>query len=91
MYAALTAGELVELEQLYEIDPWGPERVETLFGVLCSLTDACNRVKGTPERPIHYMPFVKALTKSERKPMSLEAAKNLFARVKKGFDRAKKG
>jgi hypothetical protein len=89
MYAALTAEELVELEQLYEIDPWGPERVETLFGVLCSLTDACNRAKGKAERPMYYMPFVKALTKDERKPMSLAAAKSLFARAKAGFERAK--
>lgn len=60
MYEALTAEELLEWEALYAIDPWGEERYETLHGVLCNLMDACHR-KGTPEPPLHYMPFVSAL------------------------------
>jgi hypothetical protein len=61
LYEALTAEELIEWEQVYAIDPWGPERDETLHGVLCSLTDSCHRAKGRPEAPLHYMPFIKSI------------------------------
>ena len=91
LYAALTAEELVEWERFYECDPWGPERNETLLGVLCSLTDACHRAKGQPEKPLHYMPFVSALHGGgKKKTMTLAQAKGLFARIKKGFERASK-
>lgn len=61
LYEALTAEELLEWEAAYAIDPWGDERRETLHGVLCNLIDACHRTKGSPEPPLHYMPFVKTL------------------------------
>lgn len=61
LYEALTAEELLEWEADYAVDPWGPERFETLHGVLCNLIDACHRAKGSPEPPLSYMPYVKAL------------------------------
>jgi hypothetical protein len=90
MYATMTAADLIEWEQFYECDPWGPERIESLFGMLCSLTDACHRAKGQAEKPIHYMPFVKALTKAPQKAMTLDQAKSLFRRAKQGFEAKKK-
>ena len=61
MYRELTAAELAELEILYAIDPWGPERADLANGILCSLTDACHRAKGNPQAPIKYMPYVDGL------------------------------
>lgn len=62
MYEDLTAEELIEWEIAYKVDPWGEERRETLHGVLCNLMDACHRTKGSPEPPLHYMPFMKAIS-----------------------------
>jgi len=63
MYADLTAEELVEHEEAFGIDPWGPGREEALHGILCNLVEACHRAKGRPEPALYYMPFAKALMK----------------------------
>lgn len=61
MYDALTAEELTDWEAGYAIDPWGEERADLRNGILCSLTDACHRDKGSPSPPVEYMPYVKDL------------------------------
>ena len=61
LYEELTAEELQEWEAYYGLDPWGPERADLSIGILCSLLDACNRTRGQPDRPIDYMPYVRAL------------------------------
>jgi len=73
LYAAMTTEELQEAEALYQIDPWGPERVDLSIGILCSLLDACHRTKGQPDRPIDYMPYVRALQNREPTEQSDEA------------------
>lgn len=61
MYEDMTAQDLVEWESLYAVSPWGEDRAEMLHGLLCSVIDACHRTKGTPEPPIAYMPYRRAL------------------------------
>lgn len=77
LYEELTAEELQEWEALYQIDPWGPERADLSIGILCSLLDACNRTKGQPDRPIDYMPYVRALQNNEPTQQSDEAMRKI--------------
>lgn len=73
LYEALTAKELLEWEILYGIDPWGEYRADLRNGLLCSLTDACHRSKGSPGKPLEYMPIVQQLT--ERPQQTEESMK----------------
>ncbi len=57
MYRNMTSADLAEWEADYIISPWDEERADLRNGILCSLLDACNRMKGQPEPPIHYMPY----------------------------------
>ena len=59
MYRAMSTTDLLEWEVDFAIGPWDEERADLRNGILCSLIDACNRVKGQPQPPIHYMPFTK--------------------------------
>ena len=55
----MTAEDLAEWEVLYGMDPWGPERADWAMGILCSLTDACHRMKGQVKGPAEYMLFLR--------------------------------
>jgi len=77
LYDRLTAEELQEWEALYQIDPWGPERADLRIGILCALLDACHRTKGQPDRPIDYMPYVRALRDNEPTEQSDEAMRTI--------------
>lgn len=77
MYADMTAEELVEWEEAYAVDPWGPERAEMLHGIMCSLIDACHRTKGRPGPPKAYMPFLKSIEQTT-KQMSVDDMKAIW-------------
>ena len=77
LYEELTPEELQEWEADYQINPWGPERADLSIGILCSLLDSCHRTKGQPDRPIDYMPYVRAL--QDAKPEQNEESMRLIA------------
>ncbi len=56
----LTARELAEFEELYRIDPWGPERGDLAAGIVASTIANVNRdpKRGEPFRPSDFMAFV---------------------------------
>ena len=64
-HAVMDSEALAEWEELAVIDPHGPERTDLAIGVLCSLLDACHRVKGRTARPVDYMPYLKVLVGPE--------------------------
>lgn len=81
MYADMTAAELIEREDEYIVDPWGPERADLSIGLLCSLTDACHRAKGDPLGPLDYMPYVRATQERDEPKQSAEEMKAIFDAV----------
>jgi len=84
MYADHSAEWLIEREDEYAVDPWGPERLDLAIGLLCSLTDACHRTKGDPLPPIDYMPHVRACEgEREEKRQTIEEQKQIFAELQK--------
>ena len=82
----MTAGELADWETYYTVDPFGERRADLRHGILCSLTDACHRAKGSPQPPRAYMPFAPGGQKGQ----SIEDQKAIFAAAKAAFDKASK-
>ncbi len=56
----LTARELAEFEELYRLDPWGPERGDLAAGIVASTIANVNRdpKRGEPFRPSDFMAYV---------------------------------
>jgi hypothetical protein len=87
LYSAMTAAELIEWEVMYGLDPWGEERADLRNGLLCSLTDACHRSKGTARSPIEYMPYVQNLREEKvPEPQVIENMKALWAEAVEAFN-----
>ena len=86
LYENIRAVDLAEIEECYAIDPWGEERADLRNGILCSLIDACNRVKGHAEPPAHYMPYSEV---GRPKQQSLESMKATWKLAVAGFNNPK--
>ncbi len=56
--APMLATDLAEWEELYRLDPWGPERSDLAMGLLCSLLDSCHRTRGQTPAPSEFMPYL---------------------------------
>jgi hypothetical protein len=49
----------VEFEELYRLDPWGPERFDLAAGIVASTIANVNRApKSEPFRPADFMAYV---------------------------------
>jgi hypothetical protein len=76
----LTARELVEFEELYRLDPWGPERGDLAAGIVASTIANVNRgPKSEPFRPADFMAYVdrEALAARDQERMNAKILETL--------------
>lgn len=85
MLAAMPVKLWLEWQAYYGLDPWDEERADLRMGIICSVLDACHRVKGQPSPPSAFMPG----KKHQQPQQSLAEQKAIFKMAKAAFAKGK--
>jgi len=57
LYQRLSFAELMELESVYSIDPWGEHRADLRAGIIAAATVSPHLKRGAKASPVDFMPY----------------------------------